>query len=73
MRIVYALILELLRAAGIEPATSPPDLVAIEEHDVHLVAWMAVGAGGADLGDDEWELLDWPASCSCMVGSGFDD
>ncbi|MCL1593214.1 MAG: SWF/SNF helicase family protein, partial [Actinomycetia bacterium] len=41
------LVLETLQAAGIEPATPPPDLSAIEEHDIRLVAWMAVGSMGA--------------------------
>jgi hypothetical protein len=35
-------ILELLRHAGIEAATPPPDLATIAEHDIRLVAWMAV-------------------------------
>lgn len=43
-------VLETLRDAGIEPATAPPDLSAIDEHDIRLVSWMAVSAGSVGAG-----------------------
>ena len=39
---------KLVDESGLQPATPPPDLPAVEEYDIRLVAWMAIDVDQED-------------------------